>query len=762
MACCTSIDHTAPEPGFASISADDIRAESRDLANGLRQITLSAPAIHCGACIGTIEGALARLPQVASSRVNLTARRVTIDWREDATDRSLAEIVTVLARAGYAVHTETAETGDDPELRRLLRALGVAGFSAMNIMLLSVSVWSGAEGATRDLFHWISAIIAGPTILYSGRVFYASAFAALSARRLNMDVPIALAITLAFAMSLWQVTNSAEHAWFDAPVSLLFFLLAGRTADHMMRSRARSRVSGLGRMMAKGAVVIEDDGTRRYMAIEGIRPGMLIAVPAGERVPVDGVVVSGRSDVDRSLVTGESAAEGITQGRALEAGVLNLTGPLTLRATADAKSSFLAAMESMVVDASAANGAYRRIADRAAQLYSPVVHLTALASLIGWKLVGADWNFALQVTVATLIITCPCALGLAVPMVHAVAAGRLSKAGVLLKDAAALEKLATVDTIVFDKTGTLTTGTPQMTGCTGEPAALAIAAMLARNSNHPYARGVAQALAFTLDEALTDMREVPGSGVEARSADGALWRFGASVWACGTTQPSRPPSRGEAAVVLSRNGVLAATFRFTERLRKGAAATAEAAARDGMRLRIASGDAETRVAQIAGQLGIEAFHGGLKPAEKIALIQREKAAGHRVLMVGDGINDAPALAAADVSMAPATASEIGRAASGFVFLHEDLSSVTDAIGVAKKAHRLVLQNFALAIGYNIIAVPLAVLGHASPLLAAIAMSTSSIIVVANAMRLAAHKSPEKPVQAGKPAARPTHLERAAA
>jgi Cu2+-exporting ATPase len=732
VACCTSSDLAAPEPGLASISADDIRADSRSLGNGVSQITLSAPAIHCGACIGTIESALGSLHQVARARVNLTERRVLIEWRETATDAELAGIIATLARTGYAVHTETGEPETDPEFSRLLRALGVAGFSAMNIMLLSVSVWSGAEGATRDMFHWISACIAGPTILYSGRVFYQSAWSALRNRRLNMDVPIALAITLAFIMSLYQVINSAEHAWFDAPVSLLFFLLAGRTADHMMRARARSRVSGLGRLMAKGAVVLQDDGQRRYLPIEAVKPGMTLLVAAGERVPVDGVVIDGRSDVDRSLVTGESAVEVATPGRALEAGVLNLTGPVNLRATSDAKTSFLSSMEAMMTEASAAHGTYRRIADRAAQLYSPVVHLTALISLIGWKLAGADWDFALQVTVATLIITCPCALGLAVPMVHAVAAGRLSRSGILLKDGAALERLAKIDSVVFDKTGTLTTGIPALAGYTGEAATLPFAVALARVSNHPYARGIAAGLADIPAATLADIGEVPGSGVEARSSDGALWRFGSPRWAANDL------ARTEAAVVLTRNGALLATFRFQENLRRGAFDAVAAVKSLGLATRIASGDAEDRVAKMAARLETDSHAGGLKPSEKIALIQREKSAGRSVLMVGDGINDAPALAAADVSMAPAAASEIGRSACGLIFLNPDLHAVPDAIMIARKAHRLVVENFVLAIAYNIVAVPLAVLGYATPLLAAIAMSTSSIIVVANALRLASY------------------------
>jgi P-type Cu2+ transporter len=738
VSCCAPPLNPLDDGGFASVSSPDIRAESRDIGNGVRQIALSVPQIHCGACIGTIEGAVAAMPSVRGVRVNLTARRMTFDYAETATDQQIEDVIARMAKLGYAAHTEGARALDDPEFTRLIRALGVAGFSAMNIMLLSVSVWSGAEGATRDLFHWISALIAAPTILYSGRVFYASAFNALASRRLNMDVPIALAITLAFLMSLHQVGSGAEHAWFDAPVSLLFFLLAGRTADHYMRMRARGRISGLRRLMSKGAIVINSDGTRSHLTLDAVRPGMTLFIAAGERVPVDGTVISGSSDVDRSIVTGEAASLQVGSGSALESGVLNLTGPLTLEATADSASSFLSTMEQMVDEAGAAQGTYRRIADRAAQLYSPVVHITALASLIGWKLAGADWSFALEVTVATLIITCPCALGLAVPMVHAVAAGRLSKSGVLLKDAAALERLAGIDSVVFDKTGTLTSGSPEVSGWTGDADALGHAALLAASSNHPYARGVALAFTPSNHLRLGVIREVPGSGVEARDASGRLWRFGSPGWALA----AKGDLPGAAAVVLSCDGRLSATFRFQERLRAGAAAAMTSLQKiAGLKVRIASGDDPERVGIIAARLGVETFEGRLKPADKIALIGRERALGHKVLMVGDGINDAPALAAADVSMAPASASDIGRSASSLVFLNQSLLAVADAVMISRRANRLVLQNFALAIGYNIFAVPLAIAGYATPLLAAVAMSTSSIIVVANAMRLAAWTSP---------------------
>jgi Cu2+-exporting ATPase len=544
-----------------------------------------------------------------------------------------------------------------------------------------------------------------------------------------MDVPISIGVLLAFGMSLWETMQHGPHAYFDAAVSLLFFLLIGRTLDHVMRERARQAVNGLARLSARGALVLQPDGTQIYLPVEEIEPGMTILLAAGERVPVDCRVIRGSSELDHSLVSGESVPRPAGEGAELQAGILNLAAPLTIVATAAAKESFLAEIMRMTEMAEAGRSAYRRISDRAARIYAPVVHATALLAFIGWMITTGDAHRAITIAIAVLIITCPCALGLAVPMVHVVAARRLFESGIMIRDGRALERLADVDTVIFDKTGTLTAGHPALT-IRGEVSddTIALVAAIAAHSLHPYSRALAalgQARpAFTLDA----VAEYPGAGLEARAGEN-VYRLGRPDWASGGA-----PADPDAAVVLSANGDCVAAFRLDDQLRSGAKEAIAELAACGLRVEILSGDNEGRVADIAGRLGV-AFRAAARPADKVSRIAALGQAGSKVLMVGDGLNDAPALVAADVSMAPASAAEVGRNAADLVFLRENLLAVPRAVAIAREAAKLVRQNFALAIAYNFVAIPVALLGQVTPLMAAIAMSLSSVIVVANALRL---------------------------
>jgi Cu2+-exporting ATPase len=724
MSCCAPGVEAASEIG-RDPSADEIRLASRDLGGGLRQTDLSVPAIHCAACIQAIERGLGKVAGVESARVNLSTRRVAVKWRGEVPP----PLIAVLAKLGYAAHLFEPETGkDDPELGRLVRALGVAGFCAMNIMLLSVSVWAGADAETRQVFHWISAALALPALAYSGRVFYASAWGALRAGRTNMDVPISIGISLAFALSLYDTLHHGEHAYFDASTTLVFFLLIGRTLDHVMREKARAAVHGLARLSPRGATVLRDDGGRDYLPVGEIAPGMRLILAAGERVPVDALVEEGASDLDCAIVTGESALQSVSAGAPVLAGTLNLTGPLTLRATAPAQDSFLAEMVRLMEVAESGRTRYRRLADRAARLYSPVVHTAAFLTFLGWMAATGDWHRAVGIAISVLIITCPCALGLAVPIVQVVAARRLFENGIMVKDGSGLERLATADTVVFDKTGTLTLGRPALAQSDLEtPDAMDIAAALAAHSRHPVSQAIAQAGNTRSVSGLSSIVERPGLGMEAR-LDGALYRLGRASWALGE-------AAAQDGTVLAKDGARLAAFGFADELRPGAAKAIAALKHDGLDVAILSGDQASAVAATAGRLGIDDYAGGLLPGDKLDRLEELKASGRHVLMVGDGLNDAPALAAAHVSMAPASAADIGRNAADFVFLNESLEAVTTALAVTHKASRLVRQNFALAVAYNAIALPIAIAGAVTPLVAALAMSLSSVIVVANALRL---------------------------
>ncbi|MCA1444801.1 cadmium-translocating P-type ATPase [Ensifer sp. IC4062] len=735
MSCCatavgTTVIADTAERGLPS--SEELWLASRALGNGLRQTDLSVPGVHCGACITTLETALRARPEVERARVNLSSRRVSIVWKEEVEGKRSdpRELVRAIGERGYEAHLFTpGEDEGDALLTRLIRAVAVSGFAAANIMLLSVSVWSGADAATRDLFHWISAMIAGPTLIYAGRFFYQSAWNALRHGRTNMDVPIALAVTLSYGMSLYETIDHGEHAWFDASVTLLFFLLIGRTLDHMMRGRARSAISSLARLSPRGATVLNPDGSREYRATSEIEPGERLMIAAGERIPVDALVVSGTSDLDRSVVNGESAPISIRAGDAIEGGTLNLTGPLVLEATASARNSFLAEIIGLMEAAEGGRARYRRIADRAARYYSPAVHLLALLTFVGWMLVEGDVRHAMLIAVAVLIITCPCALGLAVPVVQVVAAGRLFQGGVMVKDGSAMERLAEIDTVLLDKTGTLTVGRPQlMNAAEIAPDAFAMAAALAVHSRHPMAKAIQDA-AGAVPPLTGDIREIPGAGIEAKTENG-VYRLGSRDFA--VAELGSESAQSEA--ILSLDYQELACLRFEDRLRPAAHESIKTLGRLGLSTGILSGDRELVVAALARKLEIANWRAELSPSEKVAALAAA-AGGHRVLMVGDGINDAPALRAAHVSMAPASAADVGRQAADFVFIHQPLSAVPFAIETARRAGRLIRQNFALAIGYNIIAVPIAMLGYATPLVAAVAMSTSSLVVVVNALRL---------------------------
>jgi len=705
----------------AGPSADEVRLASRSAGDDLRRSDLSVPDMHCGACLHKIETALGRLDGVSEARANLSARRVSVLWRGEEPPPMMA----ALDKIGYAAHLFDADDDRaDPVLSNLLRALAVAGFAASNIMLLSVSVWSGAEAATRDLFHWISALIALPALAYSGQVFFRSAFRALRHGQTNMDVPISIGVLLAFGMSLFETIQHGDHAYFDAAVSLLFFLLIGRTLDHVMRERARQAVNGLARLSTRGAMVLKADGTQTYLSVDEIEPGMTILLAAGERVPVDGRVLKGRSELDRSLVSGESAPQPASEGTELQAGILNLTGPLTIAATASAKNSFLAEMIAMMEAAESGRSSYRRIADRAARLYAPVVHTTAFLTFVGWMIASGDAHRAITIAIAVLIITCPCALGLAVPMVHVVAARRLFELGIMIRDGGALERLATIDTVIFDKTGTLTSGRPQLT-VNADADGAALAAAIASHSRHPYSQALAALGIVSTPIAFDEVTEHPGDGLEARSGR-TIYRMGRPDWAA--------TDSADATVVLSKDGKSIAAFDLADRLRAGASEAVAELKAAGLQLNILSGDSTARVDAIASRLGL-AGTAAARPADKVSAIEALKQAGHSVLMVGDGLNDAPALRAADVSMAPSSAADIGRNAADLVFLREGLEAVPQAVAVARRAARLVRQNFVLAIAYNLVAIPLGILGEVTPLVAAVAMSASSVIVVANALRL---------------------------
>ncbi|MFP5481235.1 MAG: heavy metal translocating P-type ATPase [Alphaproteobacteria bacterium] len=692
------------------------------------RIVLSLPQAAGAETISTVETALQAVPGVRSARVNLTQKRVSVE----AMGVTAAELVAVLEGLGQEAHELDpgllSATETDRQGRELLMRLGVAFFSMMNVMLLSVAVWSGAEDATRDLFHWISGAIALPTVVFAGQPFFRSAWASLKQGKLGMDVPISLALILASAISVFETWHSGHHAYFDAAVMLAFFLLLGRYLDHRTRAIARSAAEELAALEVPRAIVLVD-GQEVETLIAAVAPGDLVLVRPGARMPVDGIVVAGASELDRSLLTGESLPMAAGEGTVVSAGEVNLTGPLTVRVTAAGKESSLHRMADLVAVAEGAKTRHTSLADRAASAYSPLVHILSFSAFGYWMwATGGDLRYAINISAAVLIITCPCALGLAVPAVITSASGKLFRKGVLIKHGTALERLAEVDTVVFDKTGTLTLGVPEPVALAEQPPqAVAVAAALATGSSHPLARALAEgarALGIAPAE-VTDLREVPGQGIEGLW-QGARVRLGRADWCGANALPLT-------ATYLALGGATHA-FAFTDRLRPGAAQAVAALQKSGLKVELLSGDAEAPVRDLAERLGIARWRAGVLPAEKAARVAELSQAG-RVLMVGDGLNDTAALASAHVSISPASALDAARVASDIVLLGQDIAPIADAVRIGRQSARRMVENFAISGGYNIVAVPLALVGLATPLAAALAMSLSSITVSLNAMRL---------------------------
>ncbi|MFZ5962262.1 heavy metal translocating P-type ATPase [Thalassococcus sp. BH17M4-6] len=720
-------------PACVAAPAAQAVAAADGTPTGAAELMLSLPGIHCAACIATVERALAADPRVISARVNLTLKRAAINAAPGVT---AADLIPTLEAVGFEAHeldaTALAATQTDRTGRDLLMRLAVAGFAAMNVMLLSVAVWSGAEGPTRDMFHWISAAIAFPAVAFAAQPFFANALKALRVRRLNMDVPISLAILLALGTSLWETALSGEHAYFDAALTLCFFLLAGRYLDFRTRAIARSAAEELTALEVPRALRLNATGEAEEVAVAALRIGDLIRVRPGGRMPVDGEITEGRSELDRSLLTGETLPVPAAPGQAVSAGEVNLTGPLTLRATAVGRDTSLHRMADLVAVAESGRSNYTSLADRAAQLYAPGVHILSALAFLGWYLGTGDLRTATGIAAAVLIITCPCALGLAVPAVTTAASGRLFRRGMLIKDATALERLADVDTVIFDKTGTLTTGTPQVTNLDGfSDDDLSIVLGLAQGSAHPLAQALTAAIRARgiLPADVSDLSEVPGSGTQGR-AHGQVVRLGRADWTGGTAQDMT-------ATWLQRGDAPARAFTFTDSLRPGAAEAVAALQARGLTVILLSGDATAPVAALACRLGITDWQAGALPQDKAARIADLNSQGHKVLMVGDGLNDTAALRTAHVSISPASALDAARVASDIVLLGSSLAPIPDAIGLAQKARRRIRENFRIATGYNVIAVPLAMAGLCSPLIAALAMSTSSITVSLNALRLGA-------------------------
>jgi Cu2+-exporting ATPase len=698
-----------------------------DEAGGFR-LDLLVTGASCAACISKIEGEIAALNGVSAARLNLSTGKLVVRLRQEADPGFILE---TLERIGYPstpYDPNQAQLARDREGRRLAMALGVAAFGAGNAMMFSVPLWAGLFGqelgpATRTMMQWLSGLIGAPCAVYAGLPFFESAWRSLKGGRANMDVPISIGVILTLAISFVETFLNGRDAYFDAAVSLLFLLLIGRWLDHQLRAKAQGAATDLLALQAPIVHVLVE-GREHSRPLSEVVVGDLILVRPGERIPVDGEIVEGRSDLDNALLTGETRPIEVRPGTVCRSGAMNLTGLLTLQALARSEDSAVAAIARLVEAGSQARSRYVQLADKAAAIYVPVVHTAAaLTFILGWTL-GLGPREALLRAVAVLIITCPCALGLAVPAVQITASGRLFRKGVLVKSGAALERMAEVTHVVFDKTGVLTEGRPVLRGASASD--MVLAAPLARTSAHPLAKALAEAAGPGL---LADgVVEHGGQGVEG-TIDGRRARLGRASFL------GVPTTGEETELWFGYEDETPIRFGFTDLVRSDAAAVVAALTARGISCEVLSGDLPGPVARAAAEAGISHWRAGLTPSGKAEAVEALAASGAKVLMVGDGLNDTAALAKAHAAMAPGTALDASQNAADLVFSGAGLSPIVTSIDVARAARGRALENFGFAALYNAVAGPAAMLGLINPFVAALAMSGSSLVVTLNALRM---------------------------
>lgn len=697
-----------------------------------RELTLAVSGAKCGGCLAKIEKNLTALPGIGMVRMNLTTGRLIVDWTDNTFNPDT--VIRTLDDLGYPAKPfdpDLLDTSRAKRERQLLLAMTVAGFAAANIMLLSVSVWAGAgemSPETRAMMHWISGLIALPVIAYSGRPFFSSAWGALRSGHVNMDVPISLAILLSAGFSVYETANHGEHSYFDAAVMLLFFLLIGRFLEARLQRQTHKAADDLAALQAVTVSRQLSDGTLETVASRSLAIGDTLLVSRGERLSVDVDLVTDTAELNTSLVTGESLPVTAVSGARLYAGTINLSNPIHVRVAAHSDDSLIAEISKLLDVGEQKRSRYRQIADRAAQLYAPIVHTLAASAFLLWLILSGDVRVALFTAISLLVITCPCALALAAPVVQIVAVGRLYARNAFLKSGDALERITACDYVVFDKTGTLTELSPVIETDDDTRETLNLAAHLARGSRHPLSRAVVQAACP--GPIATDIAEHKGLGLSGE-IEGRPARLGNWNWVS-DTETNAPE---DASLWFWIEGANPVPLHLKEALKEGGTALMAYLSSRGIGVEICSGDSETRVAKIAQDLNISTFTGNVSPIEKAARIEQLAASGKKVLMVGDGLNDAGALASSHAALAPGGALDAARSASDCVYSGSSLTVIADILEIARSAQSRIKENFGLAIIYNMIAVPIAFAGLVTPLIAAIAMSGSSLIVTLNALRV---------------------------
>jgi Cu2+-exporting ATPase len=722
----------------------------RPAADGMSDVALLLDGMRCGACVWLLETFLQRQPGVRSASVNFATRRAQL--RFDGGETGLRELLAAVSRIGYRAYPydpRRREALARQESRSLLLRMSLALLAMMQVMMFAVPAYISADGVDPEyqaLMNWASLVLTLPVMLYSAAPFFVGAWRDLRVRRPGMDVPIALGIAAAFIASGYATVTGKGAVYFDSVTMFVALVLVARMLELRVREKAGDALESIAREMPQMADRLDrypDARTCDTVPAADVEPGAFVRIAAGASVPVDGVIVDGRSSVEEAVLTGESwpRAKGI--GDAVMAGSVNRESPLIVRVTSAGASTTLAALSRLVERAADERPRIARLSDRAASLFVMALLAIAAVSVVAWWAI--DPSRALPVAFAVLVVSCPCALSLATPAALAAAAGAMGRRHVLCVRPDALETLSRVTHVVLDKTGTLTTGDVRLTGITchrgaDADACKSIAAALEQGSAHPIARALAH---DAHGRAARDVVAVPGCGVEG-VVDGVRYRLGRADWAatiCASRcEPQCPADDADAAtpettVVLARDSGPIATLRFGDTLRPGAPPLVASLRTMGLAASLVSGDRASTVAQIARAVGIDDWHAATTPDAKRAFVAALQARGAVVAMVGDGINDAPGLARADVSIALGNAAALTQWTADVVVIGGDLARVAFAFRAARRTFRIIRENLAWALVYNVVAIPLAVSDHLSPLAAAVGMSVSSLVVVGNAWRL---------------------------
>ncbi len=712
----------------------------------IRQASLILEGIVCAACVWLNERHVNALPGVLEFRVNYSTHRASLKW--DDAQIHLSDILRAIASIGYIAHPfdpGRQEKIYKKERTQALKRLAIAGLGAMQVMMLAVALYAGAaegmEARMETFFRWVSLIMATPVVLYSAKPFFTAAWRDLRHRQLGMDVPVALAIGGAYLASLWTTVTQSGEVYFDSVTMFTFFLLAGRFLEMAARHRAGQAAEELVKLLPAMATRLGDEG-EEVVAVSELAPGDRLRIKPGESVPADGVIVEGRSSIDESLLTGESLPLSRGKGDRVIGGTVNVESPIVVSVDKVGEDTVLAAIQRLLNRAQSEKPRLASLADRVAGVFVGVILLLALAVGLWWWQHDPDQAF--WIVLSMLVVTCPCALSLATPAALTAATGSLTRLGVLTTRGHALETLSRTTNMVFDKTGTLTTGRlslqeVQVFSKLDEQHCLQIAAALEHASEHPLALAIVHATDYD-PASTTNVQATAGQGIEAR-IDGVRYRIGQLDYVS-QLAPKNFAEVDEALcnseqtrIVLGSEAGLLAVFTLADRLRPGSRETIEQLEAMGITCLLYSGDSEIAVARVARELGIEHYHARMTPQDKLSALKALQARGAVVAMVGDGVNDAPVLAGAQVSIAMGSGTQLAQASADMILLSEQLLHLPRVIAMARQTLKIIRQNLAWAVGYNLVALPLAAMGYVAPWMAAIGMSFSSLIVVVNALRL---------------------------